>query len=140
LKLGSEGYSPGLLKKIEYAGGNGRSFESAAGSLARLAECPISARHVERVTKRLGRERAAQRDETAALMQARKLRARYKQAPAVAVVMLDAGKAQFRDDDAGPGVHGPRWGDVKAACLQTYTDVEHERDPQRRRRRQQQQG
>ena len=68
MKLGSEGYSPGLLKKIEYAGGNGRSFESAAQSLERLAEFSISARHVERLTERLGKERARQRDEQAALM------------------------------------------------------------------------
>ena len=130
LKLGSEGYSPGLLKKIEYAGGNGRSFASAADSLERLAEFSISARHVERVTERLGKERAEQRDQQAALMKERKLRSKYKQPPAVAVIMLDAGKAQFRDGDAGPGVHGPRWGDVKAACLQTYADVKHDRDPQ----------
>jgi hypothetical protein len=130
LELGSEGYSPGLLKKIEYAGGNGRSFASAADSLERLAEFSISPRHVERLTERLGKERAEQRDEQAALMKERKLRSKYKQPPAVAVVMLDAGKAQFRQEDAGPGVHGPRWGDVKAACLQTYADVEHDRDPQ----------
>jgi len=62
LKLSGEGYSPGLLKKIEYAGGNGRSFESAAQALERLAECSISARHIERLTERLGKERAAERD------------------------------------------------------------------------------
>ena len=59
LKLGGEGYSPGLLKKIEYAGGNTRSFEMGAQTLERLAECSISARHVERLTERLGQERAA---------------------------------------------------------------------------------
>ena len=59
LALGCEGYSPGVLKKIEYAGGNGRSFESAAESLERLAECSISARHVERMTEKLGKERAS---------------------------------------------------------------------------------
>ena len=46
------------------------------------------------------------------------------------MVMVDAGKAQFREEDAGPGVHGAHWGDVKAACLQTYGDVEFKRDPQ----------
>jgi hypothetical protein len=64
-------------------------------------------------------------------MRDRKLRARYRQAPAVAVVMLDAGKAQRRTDDgAGPGARGPHWGDVKAACLQTYADGKYECDPQ----------
>jgi hypothetical protein len=130
MKLGSEGYSPGLLRKIEYAGGNSRSFESAADSLERLAECSISGRHVERLTEKLGRERGSRRDKDAEAMKARKLRSAYKQPPAVAVVMLDAGKAQFRQEDKGPGVHGARWGDTKVACLQTYGNVEYKEDPQ----------
>lgn len=130
MKLASEGYSPGLLKKIEYAGGNGRSFETAAESLEQLAEFSISAKHVQRVTERLGKERAAQRDKAATAMQARKLRSSYKQPPAVAVISVDAGKAQFRQEDKGPGVHGARWGDTKVACLQTYTNVGYDKDPQ----------
>ncbi len=130
MKLGSEGYSPGLLRKIEFAGGNSRSFAAAAESLERLAEFSVSGRHVERLTQKLGRERAARRDAEAEAMKGRTLRAVYKQAPAVAVVMLDAGKAQFREEDKGPGVHGPHWGDTKAACLQTFTRVEHQKDPQ----------
>jgi hypothetical protein len=130
LKLGREDYSPGLLKKIEYAGGNGRSFETAAESLERLAECSISSRHVERITERLGKERSAERDVGAAAMQLGRLHSAYKQAPAVAVVMLDAGKAQFRQEDSGPGVHQAHWGDTKVACLQTYSNVGYDRDPQ----------
>jgi hypothetical protein len=130
LKLSGEAYSPGLLKKIEYAGGNGRSFETGAEALQRLAEFSISAKHVQRLTERLGRERAAERDKKAAAMKDRKLRAAYKEAPAVAVIMVDAGKAQFRKEDKGPGVHGAHWGDTKAACLQTYTNVKYDKDPQ----------
>jgi hypothetical protein len=130
LQLGGEGYSPGLLKKIEYAGGNGRSFETAAQSLQRLAECSISARHVERLTERLGKEREAERDVGAAAMQLRRLHSSYKQPPAVAVVMLDAGKAQFRQEESGPGVHQPHWGDTKVACVQTYSEVAYDKDPQ----------
>ena len=130
LKLGSEGYSPGLLKKIEYAGGNGRSFATAAEALLRLAEISISGKHVERLTERLGKERAAQHDKAAAAMQGRRLRSAYKQAPAVAVISIDAGKAQFRQGDKGPGVHGAHWGDTKVACLQTYSDVGYDHDPQ----------
>jgi hypothetical protein len=130
LKLGSEDYSPGLLQKIEYAGGNARSFQAAAQTLGRLAECSISARHVERLTERLGQERVAERDRAARAMAARKLHGAYRQAPAVAVVMLDAGKAQFRREEAGPGVHQPHWGDTKVACLQTYRAVAYAQDPQ----------
>ena len=130
LELGGEGYSPGVLRKIEYAGGNHRSFAAAKESLQRLAEFEISDKHVERLTERLGRERAAARDQTAAAMEAGKLRSVYKQPPAVVVISIDAGKAQFRDPDKGVGVHNARWGDTKVACLQTYTNVEYDKDPQ----------
>jgi hypothetical protein len=130
LKLSSEGYSPGLLKKIEYAGGNGRSFETAAQSLERLAEFSISAKHVERLTERLGQERADLRDKAVAAMKARTLRSAYNQPPAVAVISVDAGKAQFRRENKGPGVHEAHWGDTKVACLQTYTNVGYDKDPQ----------
>lgn len=119
-----------MLKKIEYGGGNNRSFAQGAESLQRLAECSISPRHMERLTERLGKERAAERDVAAAAMQLGKLHSAYKQAPAVAVIHLDAGKAQFRQEDSGPGVHGPRWGDTKVACVQTYSDVGFDKDPQ----------
>lgn len=85
---------------------------------------------MERLTERLGHERAAERDVGAAAMQLGQLHSAYKQPPAVAVVMLDAGKAQFRQEDSGPGVHQPHWGDVKVGCLETYTDVGYDRDPQ----------
>jgi hypothetical protein len=82
------------------------------------------------LTERLGKERAAERDKSAAAMEARKLRSAYKQAPAVAVISVDAGKAQFREEDKGPGVHAAHWGDTKVACLQTYENVEYDKDPQ----------
>ena len=63
-------------------------------------------------------------------MEAGKLRSVYKQPPAVVVISIDAGKAQFRDQDKGVGVHNARWGDTKVACLQTYTNVEYDKDPQ----------
>ena len=130
MKLSGEGYSPGMLKKIEFAGGNNRSFATAAVSLEKLAEQAISAKHVQRLTQRLGRERAAERDKAAVAMRDGKLRSAYKQAPAVAVVSIDAGKAQFREEGKGPGVHDAHWGDTKVACLQTYTNVEYDKDPQ----------
>ena len=37
---------------------------------------------------------------------------------------------QFRTEDGGPGVHGAHWGDTKVACLQTYTNVGYDHDPQ----------
>jgi hypothetical protein len=37
---------------------------------------------------------------------------------------------QFRQEDKGPGVHDAHWGDTKVACLQTYTNVPYDKDPQ----------
>jgi len=69
LKLGTEGYSPRLLAKIEYAGANERSFAQAHRSLEVLAELSISMKHVWRITKRLGQERGGQRDAAVAAME-----------------------------------------------------------------------
>jgi hypothetical protein len=61
MRLSSEGYSPARLQKIEYAGGNARSFDEASDMLQRLAEFAISPKHAQRITERLGRERAQSR-------------------------------------------------------------------------------
>jgi hypothetical protein len=119
-----------VLIKIEYAGGNEGSFEQASQSLARLADLSISAKHVQRVTQRLGRERAAHRDRDVALRQEGQLRPQHAQPPAVAVIHVDAGKLQLRAQDGLPGVRQPHWGDTKVACLQTYSAPSHQYDPQ----------
>lgn len=130
LKLGTEAYSPAVLAKVEYAGGNHVSFAMASVSMARLAETPISSKHVQRLTERLGKQRQQQRDQQVAAMKAGTLQPQYKQAPAVVAVHVDAGKVQFRQEEAGVGVHAPHWGDVKVACLQTYARLEGKGDPQ----------
>jgi len=128
--LGTEGYSPALLAKIEYAGANEVSFQQAAESLGRLAELPISDRHVERITERLGRERAAQRDSQVEQMKTDKLTSAHAQRPQVAAIHLDAGKVQLRADDGQPGVRQPHWSDTKVGCLLTYSAPEGHVDPQ----------
>jgi hypothetical protein len=128
--LGTEGYSLALLAKIEYAGANEESFQKAAESLRRLAELPISDKHVERITERLGRERADQRDAQVEQMKAGKLLPAHAQPPRVAAIHLDAGKIQMRAGDGKPGVREPHWSDTKVACLLTYTSPPGDVDPQ----------
>jgi hypothetical protein len=127
--LGTEGYSAAVLAKIEYAGANEGSFRQAAESLGRLAELPISDRHVERITERLGRERAAQRDSQVEQMKAGKLTPAHAQPPQVAAIHLDAGKVQLRADDGQAGVHQPHWSDTKVGCFLTYSAPESQVDP-----------
>ena len=119
-----------MLAKIEYAGANEVSFAQAAQAMERLAELPISAKHVERITERLGRERAAERDEQVARMKAGTLSPSHRQPPQVVAIHLDAGKAQMRADDGRPGVREPHWSDTKVASLLTYSATAGTVDPQ----------
>jgi hypothetical protein len=130
LDLGTEGYSAALLVKIEYAGALGPSFATAAQMLDRLGELAISVKHVQRITERIGRQRAQQRQEQIEQMQARVLPPAYRQPPQVAAIHLDAGKIRLRADDGAPGVRGPHWADTKVGCFQTYTSLPCEHDPQ----------
>jgi len=130
LALGTEGYSAALVAKIEYAGAHQGSFQQAAENLAYVGDLPISAKHVQRITERVGRERAAQRDQQVEQLQARELQPVYRQPPQVVAVHVDAGKIRLRAEDGRPGVRAPHWADTKVACLQTYTAVPCDQDPE----------
>jgi hypothetical protein len=119
-----------VLAKIEYAGANHESFGQAADALRRLAELPISAKHVQRVSERLGRQRGQQRDRQVEQMRAGKLSPARAQPPQVAAIHLDAGKIQLRADDGKAGVRQPHWADTKVGCLLTYAAPQGNADPQ----------
>jgi hypothetical protein len=119
-----------VLAKIEYAGANEVSFQQAAQALGRLAELAISDRHVERITERLGRERADARDAQVEQMKAGKLAPVHAQPPRVAAIHLDAGKVQMRAEDGKAGVRQPHWSDTKVGCLLTYAAPNGNTDPQ----------
>jgi hypothetical protein len=130
LGLGTEGYSPSVLRKIEYAGANGASFAQASETLLALAEFSISSKHVQRISERLGAERRALQDQQVAQFKVDRLEPRYQDTPAVAVVQVDAGKLQLREASGTPGVRNPHWGDTKVACLVSYAAQELPIDPQ----------
>jgi hypothetical protein len=119
-----------LLAKIEYAGANESSFEQAAEALRRLAETPISAKHVQRITGRLGGERTQEREGDVERLKEGKLAPKRVEPPAVAAIHLDAGKVQLRAEDGGPGVRHPRWADTKVGCFLTYAPPKGDSDPQ----------
>ena len=119
-----------LLAKIEYAGANEGSFQQAAEALRRLAEMPISAKHVQRIAERLGRERVAERDRDVERLKGGKLAPKHVQPPAVAAIHVDAGKVQLRAEEGGPGVRQPRWADTKVGCLLTCSAPTGDGDPQ----------
>jgi hypothetical protein len=85
---------------MTYAGTMGRSFAEGSELLQRLADLPVSAKQVERVTRRIGTERVAQRDVAVAAYQGLPLAEKFA-APAgvtppdLAVVMADGGRLQI---------------------------------------------
>jgi hypothetical protein len=99
------------LAKITYAGTASRSFAEGSALLERLADLATPEKQVERVTRRIGAERVAQREAAMAAFAALPLTAKFD-APAgvtppdVAVVMADGGRLQIRDaataDTASP--------------------------------------
>ena len=90
----------------------------------------VTERAIENVTEKLGTERAELRDAEVLKFEKGDLVPRHAEPPAVAVVTLDGGRAQVRASDSPPGVHGECWTETKVADFQTYTLVNHERDPQ----------
>lgn len=59
------------------------------------------------------------------------LKPRFQDTPGVAVVEVDAGKCQLRDEGSTRGVHNARWGDTKVGCFVTYPRpaLEHDYQP-----------
>jgi hypothetical protein len=99
-------YSTSLLDRIGYAGANKPSFREASRDLHKIGGIDVPEKQVERLCKRLGGERLAQRDEQVAPFLALPLVERCATVPSgvvapddnqVAVVMADAGMLQLRD-------------------------------------------
>jgi hypothetical protein len=103
--------SPALLAKITYAGTASRSFAEGSALLDQLADLAVPEKQVERVTRRIGAERVAEREADVAAFAALPLVEKFAvpggvTAPPLAVVMADGGRLQIRDawgaDPASP--------------------------------------
>jgi hypothetical protein len=130
--LGTEGYSPGVLRKAVRQAACAGSFREASDDLKALAELSISPSHLQRLGERVGREWRDARDAEVQQYREHRLPRGYAGPPATAAVMLDGGRYQSRAEGAGRGVTDPAWKEIKVACCQTYTAREHRSDPQPR--------
>jgi hypothetical protein len=145
LGLDRGAYSAAMLDKIVYAGVNNSSFEQGSKDLCKLAETEVSIKQVERVCKRIGAERVAERDEAVAQYQALPLTQR-KEAPAgvtapdLAVVGCDGGRLQIMERSGAQveaeeatapedGRRGQHWREDKIGLLQTMKSAVSARDP-----------
>jgi hypothetical protein len=99
--------SPALQQKTTYAGTVSRSFAEGSELLGRLADVVVSAKQVERLARRIGAERVAERAAAVAAYQALPLVEKFAAPagvtpPEVAVVMADGGRLQILDRSNPP--------------------------------------
>jgi hypothetical protein len=129
-------FTPGMLKKVAYAGARARSFAEASKDLEALAEAPITAKRTERWTKRVGEERVAEVGAAAAAYQQLPLPERHAspraQIPQVACVQMDGGRIQIRDRGAPPrsdALHSGHWRESLVGCCLSMVSEERTEDP-----------
>lgn len=149
------GLSPELQRKLVYAGTNNSSFVQGSQDLRELLDFEVNAKQVERVTKGIGQERCGQRAEAVESymglpLAERKDKPAGVEAPAVAVVGVDGGRLQIRDDSwlsqgkpaaaaaaateeealpADDKHGGTHWREDKIGLLMTMQSEEKDSDP-----------
>jgi hypothetical protein len=138
-----------VQQKVVYAGRVATSFASAADLLENLAGLVVPAKQVERLTRGIGSERVAQRDEAVADFVAMPLAGKFEgpagvQPPELACVFVDGGRLQIRERggqavapavQAEPGQWVPEppaaghWREDKVCLLATMGSAPSEADP-----------
>lgn len=129
-------FTPGMLKKVVYAGARAQSFVEGSKDLKALAEVPITAKRTERWTKRVGEQRVAEVESAAAAYQQLPLPERRasprEQTPQVACVQMDGGRIQIRDRENQPrsdALHSGYWRESLVGCCLSMVSEERIEDP-----------
>ena len=133
--------SPAVLEKMVHAGTHASSFRQAAKDVQALAELEISDQRIMRATKRIGSERAAQRngqvERFLKLPLPQQQRSPTDQVPPVACVEMDGGRIQIRDrkeEHSSPeeppdsSRKGRFWRESKVGCLLSMQSETHAED------------
>jgi hypothetical protein len=94
-----------VQQKVVYAGVAACSFAKGSELLDNLAELGVPTKQVERLTRTIGTERVAQRDQQVAAFEALPLVEKFDapagvKPPELAVVKVDGGRLQIRERDA----------------------------------------
>lgn len=119
-----------MLEKAVRQSSKAASFKEASEDLQALAEVSISPTHLQRLSERVGKEWAQQRDREVQAFREDKLVCAYAAAPQAAAVMLDGGRLQTRAADRGRGVQEPAWRENKVACCLSLSSTAQAEDPQ----------
>lgn len=126
-----------MQQKVVHAGVNGASYQQASRDLAELSDLYVAPKPVERLVKRIGRERTDQRDAAVAAHQRLPLMSKdtvanpERPCPSVAMVSVDGGRLQMRSDpsEAAKPQRTSHWRESKVAALETYHSDEYPLDP-----------
>jgi hypothetical protein len=120
---------------VVHAGVQSVSYLQASRDLAELSELSIPPKQVERLTRRIGRERTAERNAAVVAYQRRPLMEKDAAAdparpcPRVAMVSVDGGRLQIRGSNALSGERSSHWRESKVAALETYISSQAPEDP-----------
>jgi hypothetical protein len=134
LGLDHAGFSPCVQRKIVHAGVNSSSYQQASRDLTELADLNVGPKPVERLVKKIGRERIDQRDAAVAAHQRLPLMAQdvvadpKRGTPSVVMASVDGGRMQIRSDPSEPNPDS-HWRESKVAVLETYQSEVHQTDP-----------
>jgi hypothetical protein len=88
LRLGTEGYSPSVLRKAVRRAGKSASFRDASEDLEELLQVSICPSHLLKIAERIGREWAAARDADARAFRRGRPAADYARPPQVTVASI----------------------------------------------------
>jgi hypothetical protein len=129
LRLDTHGCSPAILSKICREAVRSASFDTAAESLADLAEVDFCGHQVGRIALEVGDQLREARDQQVDDFQNRRLLPETEVVPRLAVVSIDGGRYQTRSEGQGRGIHDPAWREDKVADLVTMSTRKHAEDP-----------
>jgi hypothetical protein len=123
-----------VQRKIVHAGVNGVSYQQASRDLAELSDLDVAPKPVERLVRKIGRERIDQRDAAVAAHERLPLMAKdviahpTRSRPSVAMASVDGGRLQIRPEPSQPQ-QDSHWRESKVSVLETYQSEVHEIDP-----------
>jgi hypothetical protein len=126
-----------VLQKVVWAGANNSSYPLAAEALLQLAGVRLSPKQIRRMVGQVGRARIAERNEAVEQLRQmplpeRRAGSRAADPPPLAVVSMDGGRYQRRDDFGNSGAHhhrGKHWRETKVGCLLSMDSEVHDADP-----------
>lgn len=126
-----------VLQKAVWAGANNGSYLLASQALEQLAEVRLSVKQIRRLVGVVGQTRLAERDAAVEHLQAlplphRRAGSRASEPPVLAVISVDGGRYQRRDNfhsESAREEEGGHWRETKVGCLLSMESDVHDHDP-----------